>query len=322
MRRRYYRTAAVLLAAIVTAAVAMAPLTFWDMLNGVVGPPGGRPQALLPPSPVPPSPTRTHLHVAIIALDELRQRASLEVSGHHVCAPACTWSDRVVLSALDDADAEGLPPSASVTLPPTAIDITTTVELPIAGTPLRYPFDSYVLTLGIIHQRVYPDGRTQVLTPTEAPGHLFTSLQERLPLFVMEPPVALAPETAGEHERPWTYPSVFAVRFERPLYLRILATFLVLLMGTTAAYVVFLRPLDEIVVNQGALILGVWGIRSILVADGHPFFSALELSLSMVVLFMLVVTAIRVLAFCRRQAAAAPGTGPSSGSGSGAAPPA
>jgi hypothetical protein len=129
---------------------------------------------------------------------------------------------------------------------------------------------------------------------------LFLSVQERLPLFEMSPPRALAPPRLAAREL-WRLQSLTAIRFARPLYVRLLAVLLVALIGTAGAYAVVLRPLDEVVVNAGTLILGVWGVRSILVADGHNFLSALELSLCVVVLFMLVVITVRVLRLCRQR---------------------
>jgi hypothetical protein len=55
------------------------------------------------------------------------------------------------------------------------------------------------------------------------------------------------------------------VAFERPRYLRVLAVLLVLLIATAVAYSVLLRPPEDLIVNSGALVLGVWGVRAILV---------------------------------------------------------
>ena len=55
-----------------------------------------------------------------------------------------------------------------------------------------------------------------------------------------------------------------ALEFERPLYLRIVTVLLVVLIGAASAYAVFLRPLSELIINAGALVLGVWGIRAVL----------------------------------------------------------
>src|SRR5207253_11279785 len=63
---------------------------------------------------------------------------------------------------------------------------------------------------------------------------------------------------------------------------------LVLLVSAAAAYAVFMRPLDQLVLNSGALILGVWGVRSILLGSSVPGITAVDLALSVVILFLLV----------------------------------
>src|SRR5207253_10609574 len=85
--------------------------------------------------------------------------------------------------------------------------------------------------------------------------------------------------------------------FSRPLYLQALAVLLVLLVTAAAAYAVFLRPLDEIVINSGALVLGVWGIRAILLGTNVPGFTAVDLALSVVILFLLVAITVRALLY-------------------------
>ena len=75
----------------------------------------------------------------------------------------------------------------------------------------------------------------------------------------MEPPAdptADDPEVlATARQRPYLFVDV--IRFSRPLYLQVLTICLVLLVAAAAAYAVFLRPLDQLIINAGALILGV-----------------------------------------------------------------
>src|SRR5207302_5688056 len=108
------------------------------------------------------------------------------------CDTPCAWSDRVVFFAVPPTDApEGLPPSVSVLLPPEVTEVTQTFQLPARGHPTRYPFDSFRIWLGVVLQRVLPDGTVQTLPPTEAQGHLFLSFQEQLPRQTMDPPTAI-----------------------------------------------------------------------------------------------------------------------------------
>src|SRR5262245_4038756 len=86
----------------------------------------------------------TRLHLAVIAIDELQLVATIRVSGHHRCT-GCAFSHRLRLVAIaeDDAAADGLPPSAAITLPAQDIAVSQTVQLPLRGHPIHYPFDRY-----------------------------------------------------------------------------------------------------------------------------------------------------------------------------------
>ena len=54
--------------------------------------------------------------------------------------------------------------------------------------------------------------------------------------------------------------------------------------------------------GAGALILGVWGIRAILVGTGVPGITAVDLCLILVILFLLVAMTVRTLRYLYRLA--------------------
>src|SRR5262249_1722727 len=85
------------------------------------------------------------------------------------------------------------------------------------------------------------------------------------------------------------------VTFARPVYLKVLTVLLVVLVSAAAAYAVLLRPLDQLIINSGALILGVWGIRAVLLGTSFPGVTAVDLALSLVILFLLVAITVRTL---------------------------
>lgn len=60
-----------------------------------------------------------------------------------------------------------------------------------------------------------------------------------------------------------------------------------------AAFAVFMRPLDQLVINAGALVLGVWGVRAILLGAGVAGLTIVDVSLLVVILFLLVAIAFR-----------------------------
>ena len=70
---------------------------------------------------------------------------------------------------------------------------------------------------------------------------------------------------------------VRALQFWRPLYLPVLAVLRVLLIAGAAAYSVRTQPVNQLLLGVGSLVLGVWGIRSILVPGFPPYVTAVDL---------------------------------------------
>jgi len=282
--------------------LAMLPLTVASVFNDVLGPPSG---AEYPLSPVPHSEaaaTHTDLRVAAINLNEVQQTVTLRVTGYHICPTGCDWNDRVRLFAVsDDSDMEGFPPSVTITLPPSLDALTQNVELPVEGLPLRYPFDEYQLRLGVALDRVQSDGTIQAVPPAEAVTHLFVTMQEELAQHTMDAPIAVDPGTVQPSGTPIHYAYVALLNFHRLLYVRVLAVLLVLLVTAAAAYAVFLRPLQDLVINAGALIIGIWGIRSVLTPSTVTYVTAVDLSLSVVILFLLGAITVRAAVFLYRR---------------------
>lgn len=310
-----YRLAFGLIAALLLLTAVLLPLAVTSVVGILLEAPEGELSVIstIPHSEAPP--THTDLILHIVALDEVRGQATLEVQGYHICEPACEWSDQVRLFSIWDPTAyeasmrlEGLPPSVSIVLPPSRYGTTQTVQLPLHGQPVLYPFDSYELRLGIALERLHPDGTTEQLPVDEARGHLFVAIQPLLGQEVLDPPVPLATVQRASHGAPVEY--VYATRlvFHRLLYLPVLAVLLVLLVAAAALYAVFLRPFQDLLLNVGGLILGIWGIRSILTPSSVTSITALDLSLSVVILFLLGAITVRALFYVRERGAAKPPT--------------
>src|SRR5262245_26433454 len=248
-------------------------------------------------------PSYTKLHLAAVAIDEVQLLATIRVSGHHRC-PGCAWSHRLRLVSIadDDAAADGMPPSAEITLSPTDMAVSQTVQLPLRGHPIHYPFDRYQMVIAVAYLRLYPDGRRESIAGNQLDDQLFLSFQELLPRSIMTGPFPVDRHRVRDPDDPFEYALAFEVKFERPPYVRVLAVALVVLISAAAAYSVFLRPLPDLVVNSGALVLGVWGIRAILTPSSINYMTAVDLALSMVIIFVLGALAIRALLFVHDEA--------------------
>ena len=247
---------------------------------------------------------RGQINISIVDLDESRLKASIRVSGHRTCpAPAvCPPGHRIVLFSLwsSDGDAAGMPPSAKLDLTGAQSIATDNVELPIHGHPTLYPFDTYDLWLGVGLAAILPDGNIRPITRQEAAGLLRVTVQEKLPRESMIDPVSLPPMDVQDPTHPYELLGVEVLHFSRPLHERVLAVLLVLLVAAAAAYAVFMRPLHDLVINSGGLVLGVWGIRALL-SPGTATRTLVDLSLSIVILFLLSAITFRALQFLYQQ---------------------
>ena len=74
-----------------------------------------------------------------------------------------------------------------------------------------------------------------------------------------------------------------------------------MLISAAAAYAVFIGPLHDLLINCGTVVLGVWGIRSILTPSGQTYVTALDVSLSMIIVFLLGALAVRALLFSQER---------------------
>ena len=68
-----------------------------------------------------------------------------------------------------------------------------------------------------------------------------------------------------------------------------------MLISAGAGYAVFLRPLHDLAIGAGSLVLGVWGIRTVLLPNNISYTTAVDLALSVVLLFLLGGTSARAL---------------------------
>jgi len=239
----------------------------------------------------------SQLQVSLLGLDEWSGLATLQVVGTYICSVPCDRDARLLFVSIptDDPSARGLPPSASIVYPPDGMETTQKIELPVSGDSLRYPFDQYRLRLGVIMERLFPDKSIQVLSPEDAKGHIFLTLRAHIPSTNVRQPKAIDPGSVRPVGTNYQYVYVEDLTIERPLYLQVLTVLLVALVSAAAAYAVFMRPLDQLVLNAGGLVLGIWGIRAILLGTAVSGVTAVDLSLSVVILFLLAAITARAL---------------------------
>ncbi len=242
------------------------------------------------------SDTTSVLNIEAIALDEVQQLLTLRVSGSHFCDKDCTYKEKFTFFSIGAAGAglAGLPPSESFTLPATSAEFNTKFQLPISTNLIAYPFDHTELTLGVTLERIAPDNTVTRVPDDEARKELIATIQERITRTEMDAPHRIDPTSVRPLAvKNFDYLLVEDLHLYRPAYLRVLVTLVVLLTATAAAYAAFLRPFDQLIINAGALVLGVYGIRSLVLGSLPNDVTALDIFLTCVAFFLLATIAVR-----------------------------
>lgn len=163
-----------------------------------------------------------------------------------------------------------------------------------APAPSLYPFDQYRLWLGVGGLATLADGTSVELRPESLAGRVVT-FQNRIPDIIMDAPTSIAPETVSVAADPFGFLAVQALTFERPAYLKVLAVVLVVLIAISASLALFTRGIDELALGFGGIILGVWGVRSILMPQSLSTVTAIDLALSWLILLLLLGLAVRAM---------------------------
>jgi hypothetical protein len=248
----------------------------------------------------------TYANFSISTMDAAKRAATIAVSGNRLCQADCPDVSVTVYSlAAPDTLTRGLPPSARFTVLGQTGPLATTLELPVAGNPQRYPFDAYTLILGISSQGKRADGTmvpamkdqlaaTAEMTVSSAVGWLQMATPELLNRTQVAAPAGSAP-----------YLSVLRLRFTRPAYVQVLTILLVLLIIASGLVALFLNELSDLLIGIGSFVLVIWGIRSVVIQGNLPVVTIVDAVLTIVILLMLLGLALRATLSFWRQAKAA-----------------
>lgn len=236
-----------------------------------------------------------HVNLDVASIDVDEGNVTLRVTAALDCAPTCPDRARLDLFSTTDDTESRLPVIEVLEFSADPATVSKVVNLPISGEAIRYPFDRWAVRFVAVPLRVLADGSKEEITPDDPRGQLRIQVENRIPRMRMagQTFAQLRPEGAASIASLGV-----ALEFERPLYLlylRIVTVLLVVLIGAASAYAVFLRPLSELVINAGALVLGVWGIRAVLLGTELTFMTGVDLALVTVILFFLTMLTTRTL---------------------------
>jgi hypothetical protein len=239
----------------------------------------------------------TKLNVSTVSMSEAAQTITLRVTGFHNCPSSCPDVERVQLFSVhaDPTGALGAPPSATVDLPKESSEVDQQVTLPMEGNLSDYPFDHYHLLLGVTFAHLGADGNAVPFSRSAAGAGLALTVNDDMARATMGTPRLVDPERYDAQGA--DYDTVAAIGFSRPAYLQILAVDLTLLIVIAAIYGVIFRPFTQIIPTVGGTVLGVWGVRSLLVGSYPPDSTGVDLVLEAAVFLVLLLVGVRSVLF-------------------------
>ena len=237
----------------------------------------------------------TYINIAVTHIEESQQVATLSVSGNRNCATRCPAIAAALYSLGQDASRRlGLPPSAAIDLPEGPGPFTQTIELPVRGWPQRYPFDIYVFILGLSVELRLPNGETQPLSADILrQRNVHISIEDSVARLKMSAPQPIDPASVTAPGSSVAFIAVDQLTFQRPAYLRILTIVLVLLIAASAIFALSLKDLEDLLLGIGGIILGVWGVRSVVVQIELSDLTWVDIALAVVILLLLIALAVR-----------------------------
>lgn len=306
-RRHYYRLALAVTVALVVLVIILLPIAV-NSMQDVLGR-GPEPVFdLLTGKPISSAAVAeaeadaTYFNLGFVDLSEATGLITIAVSGNRTCAEACPTLNLTFASLDDDADQRrGLPPFATMTLTPQQVIFSESVQLPVRGQPSLYPFDTYSLWLGVAGLMTQADGSSVEIDAATIQAGGVVTIQNRIADMIMHDPDVIDPARVRVASDPFGFMAVHSLKFMRPAYLEVLAIALILLIGVSAALALFTRGLDELALGFGGLILGVWGVRSVLMPQSLPTVTAVDLALSWLILLLLLGLALRAALHFLRQ---------------------
>lgn len=301
LSRMWVPLTGIAIAVLVVLVVASLPLIFLSMQRDLTGENDAARYNLATgepvdnPNAVPTGTDPANITILLEGLDESTQQVRLMVVGRRYCAPPCDPLSMVLYALPAPGDTLTIPSSVPVTLPVDDQPFDVTVNLPVRGRPQAFPIDHYQLLLGVSVRFTNADGLTLPLTSDQLAQRGIVILSEEvIPRFVVtdRPPV----DTLSVREDLGDLGISFlsSITFRRPIYLRLESALLVLLFAMAGIISVLRQDIDELLIGVGSLILGMWGIRAILVQTNYGGITLIDVFFSLFAILILLGCLVRI----------------------------
>jgi len=254
------------------------------------------------PEAPPPGVDPSFITIDMTRVDEGARAVNLTISGSRVCAAQCDVLSVHLFAMPDRPDRWGMPESVKIDLPATTDTFSLKATLPLFGKPQRFPFDDYHVNLGIAVLATKDDVTTGLSQPQIHDRGIRIAVEEEVPRFTMTVPTPLDPQTLGVENDPYDVAGGLRIFLDRAPYLELLTTILLSLISLTSLMTVLRQKADDLVVGISGVILGMWGIRSVLVQTNFPGVTVIDLVLSLAICLLLLGALLRLTFHYKRQA--------------------
>jgi hypothetical protein len=241
-------------------------------------------------------------NITLFNVNEDAGSIDIAFSGNRECPVGSCPEMNVTLIAYnsDVVLRRGLPPAETVKINKDDFTYSEQVTLPIVGWPSQYPFDRYRLRLGVAFAEVV-DGKKSFMPAGDVAGYSYGTIQNATRDFIMGQPVNVPEDQVFNPSDPFTPAGVQDIVLRRPTYLWVLSVTLVTLITVSSMLSLLSRSVSEALVGIGSLVLGVWGIRSVLVPSGLGVVTSIDITLSLVIMLLLFGLTLRSAGHFRRR---------------------
>lgn len=250
-------------------------------------------------------PDKSYFDVAVSNISERDLTATVVVTGNRSCEPPCASVNLIFYSIPSERGGHGgVSPSFNVEVPEEPGPFTISVDIPVTGQPQNYPWDNYQLVLGVGVVAKDPNGKDI----SQADAH---EIAQNLPSVTLQNWMAdfrlgyvNEPSKEEVSNLDFAYPLqwVFDMRFERPVYLKIITALLLGLITASSLFVLFVRNTRDTLIGISSLVMGLWSVRSVIVKGDLPSITVVDLVIAMVMALFLTMTWVRVTMHFRDKA--------------------
>jgi len=227
-----------------------------------------------------------NLEVLTKEIDFVNKKIKINVNGYHHCDVFCgKYKTRLHISNFffKKENVKRLPYSIIIEVPESTTEFEKEVTLPISGEIFNYPFDKYRADISIAIERL-KEGHSNFLNQRNS--NITLLMNDKIPRLETLPPIIIKNLDIIATE----YPSAIAFSsvHERPFYIKYIVSLLVIFLIATTAATILLTEFYQLITGGAGIILGIWGVRSLLLGDLPTDISILDIILTLIVIGTLI----------------------------------